>query len=220
MSDADGFLPKFQSWMHIYKVPIGIGIIGLSILIYAVLTIQNLTYKQEPIEFIEQNVLGESGEQMTAVVDIEGEVVKPGVYDVPIDARIDDAIEIAGGLTEHADLEYVTKKLNRAARVVDGGKIYIPEMDSANTSHNQSSATSNPEDTHDSAQQSQADNSISDLISINDANISQLDTLPGIGPVTAQKIIDNRPYQTLEELVSKKAVGQSVYGKIIDKISL
>ena len=60
----------------------------------------------------------------------------------------------------------------------------------------------------------------SGLININSASESELDTLTGVGPVTIGKIIDNRPYNTLEELVSKKAVSKSVFEKIKDSISL
>ena len=62
--------------------------------------------------------------------------------------------------------------------------------------------------------------SASGLIDINAASESELDTLSGIGPVTAGKIIDNRPYGSLEELVSKKAVSSSVFEKIKDHISV
>jgi competence protein ComEA len=55
-------------------------------------------------------------------------------------------------------------------------------------------------------------------VNINQATEEELDALPGVGPVTAQKIISNRPYQSVDDLVSKKAVGQSVFSKIKDQV--
>ncbi|MBI2404837.1 helix-hairpin-helix domain-containing protein [Candidatus Gottesmanbacteria bacterium] len=57
-------------------------------------------------------------------------------------------------------------------------------------------------------------------VNINTASQNELESLPGVGPVTAKKIIDNRPYQTLEELVSKKAVGNALFEKIKGSLSL
>ena len=58
------------------------------------------------------------------------------------------------------------------------------------------------------------------MVNINTASETELDALPGVGPVTAQKIISNRPYQKIDDLVSKKAVGASVFSKIKDQISI
>jgi competence protein ComEA len=137
-------------------------------------------------------------------VDIEGAVEKPGVYEIPFDSRIEDVLISAGGLSVKADREYVSKSVNLAQKLIDGAKIYIPELNGSNNS-NISNLPNTPN---------------SQLTNINIASESELDKLPGIGPVTAAKIIAGRPYQTLEELVSKKAVSQSVFTKIKDKISL
>lgn len=64
----------------------------------------------------------------------------------------------------------------------------------------------------------EAENSV--LIDLNAASVSQLEELPGIGPVTAKKIIDNRPYSSVEELLVKKAVARSVFDKIRGQITV
>lgn len=78
----------------------------------------------------------------------------------------------------------------------------------------------NTASTTDSSDRLSQDGSDAMLISINSASQFELELLPGVGPVTAQKIIDNRPYETLEELVIKKAVGQKLFEKIKQYVSL
>lgn len=136
-------------------------------------------------------------------VDVEGAVVNPGVYTLHAKARIKDALIAASGLNADADRAWVAKSLNLAAKVSDGSKIYIPKKGEGALGAAVSSGIS----------------SGTGLININSAGLSELDTLSGIGPVTAQKIIDNRPYSLIEDLLSKKVVSSSVFGKIRDKIS-
>lgn len=141
----------------------------------------------------------------TIQIDIEGAVVNPGVYELPAGSRVENAIVTAGGLSEEADEELLAKTVNRAAKVVDGGKIYIPIKGESSTLYDVSGNSSG---------------SLERLVNINSASQSELEALPGVGPVTAGKIIFNRPYQTLEELISKKAVGQSLFEKIKPQLAL
>jgi competence protein ComEA len=221
------------------QVPLILASGSIICIIISVILLVKTTQTNDEIEFGSGVVEGLSTIGQIKV-DVAGEVVKPGVYSLSLDSRVEDAISSAGGLTVNADLDYVTKKINRAARVVDGGKIYIPIKSGSTMSHNQSYATSGEESEPvsrnlggiDTISQASSQNGAgknigydsstetNNLISINDATVNELDTLPGIGPVTAQKIIDNRPYQVLEELLTKKAVGKSVYSKIISLISL
>jgi competence protein ComEA len=170
------------------------------------------------------------GDQSNITVDIEGGVAKPGVYKLAQNSRIDDAITVAGGLSPDCDTGLLAKTVNRAKGVEDGAKIWIPVLSPDNTSHNNGFATSASNNavsqnqgtvvaTSQTSSQNGANNG-STLISINSATEAELDSLPGVGPVTAQKIINNRPYSDPNELVSKKAVGQAVFTKIKDLISL
>src|SRR5262249_27746718 len=139
------------------------------------------------------------------VIDVEGAVQKPGIYSLGSQAREEDAITAAGGLSPKADAGAITKGMNMAARLSDGMKLYIPfagEQPMTSTGDQSvagASATS---------------------VSVNSATEAQLDSLPGVGPVTAGKIISNRPYTTLDDLVSKKAVTSSVFSKIKDLVTL
>lgn len=133
--------------------------------------------------------------------DIEGAVVRPGVYKMDDGARIDDLIRMAGGLSQTAERPWVDKNINRAQLIEDGYKLYIPSVNEANTRSNVNELQPT-------------------VISINSSSQSELESLPGIGPVTAQKIIAGRPYGRLEELKEKKIVGAKVWEGIKDLVSL
>ncbi|OGH02188.1 MAG: hypothetical protein A2798_03610 [Candidatus Levybacteria bacterium RIFCSPHIGHO2_01_FULL_37_17] len=136
-------------------------------------------------------------------VDIEGAVVKPGVYKLKSGSIVQEALIAAGGASEDADREWMAKNLNLALKLTNGQKIYIPKLGETGTI---------------SVIQDVESNSTA-LININTASSSELDTLPGIGPVTSTKIIDNRPYNSINDLLDKKIVGQSTFEKIKDKIT-
>lgn len=145
-------------------------------------------------------------------VDISGEVMRPGVYSLPAEARVQDALIAAGGLTSSANRNYVDRAINLAQKITDGAKIYIPAESSIPDSTGSNTANS--------AGASSVVGDISSIVSINSGTESELDSLPGIGPVTAQKIIDGRPFGVLEDLVSKKVLGQKTFDKIKSLISL
>ena len=146
-----------------------------------------------------------SGSAGQIKVDVEGEVLNPGVYSLPSDARVQDVLNAAGGLSSSAD----RKAINLAARIIDGQKIYVPAVgETISSSVNSGSVGASGIQTS------------TGLVSINSGSQSELESLPAIGPVTAQKIINARPYNSLEELVSKKAVGQKTFDKIKDLIGL
>jgi competence protein ComEA len=142
-------------------------------------------------------------------VDIEGAVQKPGVYSLSATSRVQDALISAGGLSDKADRSKVSKAMNLAAKLVDGAKIYIPQEGE------QAMASSG-----DSGGQTVLGSETSSVININTASESELDSLPGVGPATAAKIIKGRPYSSLEELIQKKILGTKVFSNIKDKIGL
>ncbi|MEK7061566.1 MAG: helix-hairpin-helix domain-containing protein [Patescibacteria group bacterium] len=150
---------------------------------------------------------GELSEEVKEmVVEISGEVLKPGVYKLPFNSRIDDLLIISGGLSRSADRDFVDKNINRAAKLLDGQKIYIP-----NKTNNEKLITNNF-----SGSGGQVNSS---LININTADLKSLDSLSGIGPVYAQNIVEHRPYSETSQLVSRGVIPNNVYLKIKDKIS-
>lgn len=184
---------------HTYKIPMILGGVSVLAIVISVILLVKSTQTTTPIEFSSDQV--EASSSATLTIDVEGAVAHAGVYILPAGSRVEDAITAAGGLGGEVDEELLAKTINRAQKMTDGAKLYIPEIGNDQTSHNISVMQNG-------------------LVSVNFATTAQLDVLPGIGPVTAQKIIDNRPYQTLDELVTKKAISASLYDKLKDSLSL
>lgn len=141
----------------------------------------------------------------TIHVDIEGAVYKPDMYEIPQDSRLKDLIALAGGLTEDADQYFFARHFNLAAKLKEQEKIYIPTLEESESSTTQTSSNETTEDA---------------TVNINTASSEQLDTLTGVGPTTADKIISARPYGAVDELLSKKILGKSAYEKIKDRLVL
>ena len=150
------------------------------------------------------------------VVYVTGAVANPGLYSLPADKRIGDAVQAAGGFLPEA----ATAVVNLAQQLTDGMQIHILTTDEV---HNNapgagtaSPATGPPTVT--------ADNSASALVNINTADAPTLQTLDGIGPATAQKIIDYRsahgPFQSKEELKNVSGIGEKKYTAIQAKITV
>jgi len=186
-----------------YKIPILLGGISvLAIVISIVLLVKSTQTVSEPIQFSSDTAEASGSAQLT--IDVEGAVVNPGLYSLPGGSRVEDAITAAGGLGNNADTDAFAKTFNRATKLTDGAKIYIPKIDTSGTDQ-----TSHIINTTQNG-----------MVNVNTASESELDALPGVGPVTAQKIIDNRPYMTLDDLVAKKAIGTALFSKIKDQLSL
>jgi competence protein ComEA len=218
--DISDLQDKYGSTLRQFMLPIIFGAIGIVLLLYGLISFVLPKNSNEAV-FEAGSEKASAAESKDAkgqeiMVDIEGAVLKPGVYKLPKDARIQDGLIAAGGMSEEADRVKVAKGMNLAGKLVDGGKIYIPFLGDSEASVQGGSVYS--------AGSAQAGQSVmgdsSALININSASSSELDSLPGVGPATAEKIIANRPYDKIEDLLSKKAVGQSVFGKIKDKISV
>jgi competence protein ComEA len=186
------------------KMPIVLGFIGVVLLVAGVTSSGILKYtSNKPLVKQAASTIAKSDNAIR--VDISGQVAHPGVYSFSKEDRIEQALQAAGGVTEKADPEYIVKQINLAQHLTDGMKIYIP---------------SRGESPIVGAQTVLATTTASGgIININQASASELDTLSGVGPTTAQKIIAGRPYQSTEELVSKKVVSRAVFLKIKDTIT-
>ena len=139
-------------------------------------------------------------------VHVAGAVVRPGLYDLPEDSRVMDAVEAAGGFVAEAD----KNGINLAARVEDAERLDLPYVAGFIPDEEQgfvvvSEGTPSPL-------------AGEELVDINNASIEELDKLPGIGPTTAQKIIDYRelfgPFGRIEDILNVSGIGAATFEDI------
>lgn len=209
LSDKEGKIERkflLEEFLDSNKLTIGVLLLGVILVGTGVLGFKIFDFKDSQVEV---QVLGEENpdnpNKEELVVEVSGEVQKPGVYKLPAGSRINDLLVTAGGLSADADRDWVAKNVNLAQKLADGAKIYIPNKD------NPAIGGTNIKD------QSQ---DVTNLINVNTASEAELDTLWGIGPATAQKIISGRPYQKTEELLTKKIIKTNVWEEMKDKISV
>ena len=140
------------------------------------------------------------------IVHITGAVPRPGVYALPQGARIQDAISAAGGFLAEAE----KSQINLAALLEDGEKLDIPYIEGASPII----TTAVPE----------VVTSTTELIDINTASAVELEELPGIGPTTAQKIVEyreqNGPFLSTEDIINVSGIGPGTYERIKDLITV
>ena len=137
------------------------------------------------------------------VVDVEGGVNAPGIHRLPAGARVADALVAAGGYADIADLSAAAQSLNLAAALVDGQQIYVPVLGAGPVAG--------------------GDGADRGLLNLNRASQSELEDLPGIGPVTAEKIIAARteqPFANLDELVARDVLTARQLEQIADLVTV
>ena len=142
------------------------------------------------------------------VVEVGGAVARPGVYRLPPGARVGDAITAAGGFGARVDAGLADRQLNLAAIIRDGDEIHVPGRDDPTPQGVGSGGT---------ASGGGGATAAGGLIDLNSASADELDTLPGVGPATAAKIIAAREEQrfaSLEDVAARKVVGQATMAKI------
>jgi len=147
--------------------------------------------------------------QVPLLVDVAGEVRKPGVYEFTEGDRIIDAIDAAGGATLKADLQ----SLNLAAPVQDGVQVLVPaKVPVSGTAPG--GTTGSPG----------ATGSIGALVNINTADATALEALPGIGEVLSQAIVDyrtqNGPFATIDDLENVSGIGPSIMEDVRDMVTV
>jgi competence protein ComEA len=140
------------------------------------------------------------------VVHVAGAVTRPGVYRLDSSARVDDAVSAAGGVTADADLDAV----NLAAKVSDGDRVFVPRKGEVPPSvspvgPSQTSAPSGP-------------------VNLNRATLEELETLPGIGPATAQAIIawrrEHGAFQSVQDLLQVRGIGPAKLESLRDLVTV
>jgi competence protein ComEA len=127
------------------------------------------------------------------IVSVSGEVLKPGTYELPWGSRSQDAIRAAGGVTKAAEASL----LNPAAQLEDGEQLLVPGKSATDVSP-VAAGKSVP----------------GERINLNTAAVTQLETLPGVGPKFAARLVAGRPYSNFEDLDRVKGVGPKMLEKL------
>ena len=196
------YLSKLSNWwsdLHYSSLQKrGLAIIALLVLVITALFVmrgssQEVIAAPAPLEI-------ESSAMQTLMVDVAGAVINPGVYSLPLNARVFEAIKAAGGLKKGAD----TSDINQARILRDGEQIYIyPTTTSAGGVSRPAVRKNGP-------------------IMINRATVKDFESLDGIGPVLAKRIVSyrkiNGPFAAVEDLLKVPGIGQSKFAQFKEKL--
>ena len=156
------------------------------------------TEKEEKEEPVEQDLI---------TVDVKGAVKSPGIYDLPVGSRVNDAVQKAGGLTEQAD----SKSINLAQKVSDEALVYVPTKgeEVANQQTNSGAPSSTSKDKK---------------VNLNKASLEELKQVKGLGGKRAQDIIDHREsngkFKSVDELKKVSGIGAKTIEKLKDYVTV
>jgi competence protein ComEA len=203
---------NFRSLLENNQKYLKAAIIGLLILAALFMFFFRTGDKQDQIPIAKSDSAVEDGiasdtSTETIIVDVSGEVETPSVIELPLDSRINDAIQAAGGLTKNADIS----QINRAAMLSDGEKVFIPTKPSLDIQGSGSGLDTSQNTTGNQ-------NTTTTKVNINNASSEQLQEVPGIGPVTANKIIlfrtQNGLFRKLEDIKKVSGIGDKTFEKM------
>ena len=164
---------------------------------------------EAPAQAEEQAASEKDSDVRQVGVDVEGAVASPGLYLVSADARVNDAVAAAGGMTSDADRQ----RVNLAQKVEDGMQVYVPSREEA------PAATGT---TTTGAGQASSSGASKGKVNLNTASAEELQTLSGIGPSLSQRIIDyrqaNGPFKSVEDLRKVSGIGDTRFKSLKDLV--
>lgn len=151
------------------------------------------------------------------VVEVAGAVLHPGVYRLVAGSRVADAVSAAGGYSPRVDAPRASQTLNLARVVADGDQVRVPSRDDPPDTVGTTGGSGSTGGSGAGRSPRPGAGGSSEPIDLNSATAEQLDALPGIGPVTAAKIIASResgPFKTVTDLQTRKLVGAATFEKL------
>ena len=153
----------------------------------------------------DKNQKEEVVEQDLITVDVKGAVKLPGIYDLPVGSRINDAVQKAGGLTDNAD----SKSINLAQRISDEALVYVPTKEEATSQEAHSNASNTKENKK---------------VNLNKASLEELKQVKGLGAKRAQDIIDHREsngkFKSVDELKKVSGIGAKTIEKLKEHVTV
>jgi competence protein ComEA len=194
-------------------IPFVLFIIGMILFGASVFFFRGEFSKSGTIEVIDVD----SDKSEVLVVEVSGAVDTPGVYELEKGSRVEEALKKAGGVVDSADIDWIERTLNRAAKAKDGQKIYIPYIEDSNQ---HSEVLSAKDFDRDQTISSENLPETEKRVNINQATQEELEELWGIGPVTGKNIIEQRPYSNIEELLEKNILKKNVYDRNKDLMTV
>ena len=153
----------------------------------------------------DKNQKEEVVEQDLITVDVKGAVKSPGIYDLPVGSRINDAVQKAGGLTDNAD----SKSINLAQRISDEALVYVPTKEEVTSQEAHSNASNTKENKK---------------VNLNKASLEELKQVKGLGAKRAQDIIDHREsngkFKSVDELKKVSGIGAKTIEKLKEYVTV
>ncbi len=212
-----------------YKI-VGIAFVCVGLLVFYLYRLFNqklLVCEQSQVSLVD---VCEDTSPLVISIDVSGAIANPGVFELDNGSRIYDVLELAGPITNEASVVWVSQIINLAQPLHDGQKIYIPfEHDLRNDGLQevlltlkdsyQSSSSASSSSLTSPTSETPSNVETSSLINVNTASQSQLDELPGVGEAYAEKILANRPYKDVAELISKTKISSKTVESLKHLIS-
>ncbi len=208
----------FQDKTHVERL----ALTALGLFVVAAATYAIVKGRKQPVPIVFQNVppqqtASDKAAPTEVVVHVVGAVKAPGIVHLPSTARVDDAIKAAGGTTSDSD----TESINLAAKLIDGSQIKLPRKgkpeevaavaETYKSGSNDAYLATPPASAPSKSSARSGGKHPSGPVSLNTGSSSQLQTLPGVGPSTAQKILQYRMehggFSSVEELMAVKGIG-------------
>lgn len=201
------------------KIAITLFVIIIAIFYYIYSQNQKEIFFEESKQENEVQEKTEETENKKIIVHVSGAVKNEGIVELEEGARVANAIEKVGGVRDDA----YTKDINYALKLEDGMKIYVPTIEEAKQEKEEVNINSESSNYIISSNNTKTnENSNGQKVNINNADESELDELPGVGPSTAQKIIqyrkENGKFKSIDELKNVSGIGESKFQKIKDLI--